>query len=136
MSHIGQRPQQASYFNHLKQSCDKLYVFLLNYFVLYYNISYIDWPRSILFISPGDTSDIADVIEETTTVNRTCSADCNPDCSYIWINNTNSVNISYTQSLYLSIPDRYDAGSYSCKAYNKYGELNKIFTLNIRCEFI
>ncbi|KAK2140049.1 hypothetical protein LSH36_1501g00011 [Paralvinella palmiformis] len=53
-------------------------------------------------------------------------------CNYIWINNTNGVNISDTQSLDLSIPDRYDAGSYSCKAYNKYGELNKIFTLNIR----
>jgi hypothetical protein len=104
--------------------------------MLYYDISYIDWPWSILFISPGDTSDIADVIEDTTFVNRTCSADCNPDCSYIWINNTNGVNTSYTPLLDLSKPDRYDAGSYSCKAYNKYGELDKIFTLSIRCEFI
>ncbi|KAK2142337.1 hypothetical protein LSH36_968g00018 [Paralvinella palmiformis] len=90
------------------------------------------WPWTISFISPGDTSDIADVIECTTIVKRTCSADCNPDCSYIWINNTNGVNISYTTLLDLDKPDRYDGGTYTCKAYNKYGEKNKTFTLIIR----
>ena len=85
------------------------------------------------FIGPGDTTYIDDVIEDTLFVNRTCSADCNPDCSYIWINNTNGVIVSYTPLLDLNKPDRYDAGSYSCKAYNKYGERNKTFTLQIRC---
>ncbi|KAK2140440.1 hypothetical protein LSH36_1355g00002 [Paralvinella palmiformis] len=78
----------------------------------------------------GNTTETDDVIENTTLVNRTCSADCNPECSYIWINNTNGVNISYTPLL--NKPDRYDAGSYSCKTYNKYGERNKTFTLKIK----
>ncbi|KAK2139411.1 hypothetical protein LSH36_1806g00000 [Paralvinella palmiformis] len=94
------------------------------------NIQY--WPWTISFINPENTSDIADVIEDKTLINRTCSADCNPDCSYIWINNTNGVNISYAPLLDLGKPDRYDGGTYTCKAYNKYGEKNKTFTLIIR----
>ena len=88
------------------------------------------------FVGPGETSDIEEVIEESKFVNRRCYSDCNPDCSYTWINNTDNNNISYTDILDLSKPDRYDAGSYTCSAYNSYGQNNKNFTLVVKCKFL
>ena len=94
-----------------------------------------DWPLSVSFIGPGNTSSTADVIENTTNVNRSCTADCNPHCNYIWINNTDGSIILHTAFLDLIKPDRYDSGSYICQASNRYGEKNKTFTLYIRCKF-
>ena len=95
---------------------------------------HLDWPWSIAFIGQGDTTDRADVIENTEHVNRTCNADCNPYCTYTWINNTDNKTVSNEATIDLGTPDRYDAGNYTCIAGNVHGKLEKVLVLDIRCK--
>ena len=60
-----------------------------------------DWPWSISFSGPGNASDRQDIIENTDLVNRTCAADCNPECVYACMNNTDCSFVSYTDLLEL-----------------------------------
>ena len=99
-----------------------------------FNEYFTDWPWSIAFTGPGDTSDTANIIENTELVNRTCSADCNPDCTYTWINDTDGGVISNTKLLDLQRATRHEAGNYTCIARNDYGQKLKLFSLNVKCK--
>ena len=100
------------------------------------NVHITDWPWYISFTGLGDTSDTTEIIENTEFVNRTCVADCNPNCNYTWINSTDSNVVSYTELLDLHMPTRYEADNYTCIASNMYGIKTKLFSLNIKCKYL
>ena len=74
-----------------------------------------------------------DVIENRYPVSITCLADCNPDCGYVWTDQSGS-EVSSNVVLDLGKPDRTKAGIYKCTATNDYGHLNTDFELNVLCK--
>ncbi|XP_057699994.1 sialoadhesin-like isoform X2 [Corythoichthys intestinalis] len=75
-------------------------------------------PRfSNLLVSPSN------VTEEGQPVNLTCSSDANPTASYTWYKDQTMLQGSERNPFVFNSISAEDAGSYYCKAHNKYGNV-------------
>ena len=98
-------------------------------------LSYTDGPSAVTLSSE-------DIVEkEGGAIDVTCSADCNPSCTFQWIftdesGSTNTVGSGDT----LNIPNlvRANHGTYTCKATNKPNddkEAEKSIQVTVTCEY-
>ncbi|XP_069109389.1 roundabout homolog 1-like [Argopecten irradians] len=62
-----------------------------------------------------------------------CTADCRPDCTFVW---TRPDNTNFTVSPVLSLGhlDRSEHGTYRCTARNVVGEAIKVNSITVQCE--
>ena len=95
-----------------------------------YHVIYLltDWPLSMSLNNPGPV----DVIENIDPVSITCSADCNPECGYVWTD-ASGVDVASDELFYLDKLTRQQAGDYRCTASNIYGSKVKSVQVNVLC---
>ncbi|XP_021357371.1 carcinoembryonic antigen-related cell adhesion molecule 5-like [Mizuhopecten yessoensis] len=86
-------------------------------------------PGTSITLSPPDTTYTR--TEEDTLPDITCTADCRPDCTFVW---TKPDNTNFTASAVLSLGqlDRLEHGTYKCTARNVVGMSNKTATVTIQ----
>ena len=62
-----------------------------------------------------------------------CSADCNPACTYKWVKNDSPDATTTLRTLTLGQADPQTAGIYKCVASNPHGSANSKFDLTVQC---
>ncbi|XP_069119324.1 peroxidasin-like, partial [Argopecten irradians] len=87
-------------------------------------------PGISVALSPPDTTYTR--TEGDTLPDITCTADCRPDCTFVW---TRPDNTNFTVSSVLSLGqlDRSDYGKYKCIATNLVGESSTTLNIHITC---
>jgi len=70
--------------------------------------------------------------EDEILADITCTADCRPDCSYVWMLPSNT-NIT-ARVLSLLALKRDEQGTYKCVARNVVGESVKAVRITVQCE--
>ncbi|XP_069119316.1 peroxidasin homolog [Argopecten irradians] len=87
----------------------------------------VDGPGIVIALSPPDTTYTR--TEGDTLPDITCTADCRPDCTFVW---TRPDNTNFTVSPVLSLGqlDRSKHGTYICIARNVVGESTKTTVLS------
>ncbi|PVD27512.1 hypothetical protein C0Q70_12674 [Pomacea canaliculata] len=66
----------------------------------------------------------------------TCSALCNPGCSYSWVKDDASEPLTRGRTLTLDRVTQSSAGIYKCVATNPHGMANKKFELAVQCKLL
>lgn len=92
---------------------------------------FTDGPNQVI-LSPNRTSYTFD--ENSDVPDITCTADCQPYCTLMWIKQTGQV-IS-TEILKLKEIQRNQAGTYQCNASNDFGNMvSTDVTIIVRCTY-
>lgn len=66
----------------------------------------------------------------------TCSALCNPGCSYSWVKDDASEALTRGRTLTLDRVTQSSAGIYKCVATNPHGTANNKFELAVQCKLL
>lgn len=66
----------------------------------------------------------------------TCSALCNPGCSYSWVKDDASEPLTRGRTLTLDRVTQSSAGIYKCVATNPHGTANNKFELAVQCKLL
>ncbi|XP_021373080.1 basement membrane-specific heparan sulfate proteoglycan core protein-like [Mizuhopecten yessoensis] len=94
-----------------------------------YTLSVADGPGAAVALSPPDTSYTRN--EGDTLPDITCTADCRPDCTFVW---TKPDNTNFTASAVLSLGqlNRSEHGTYRCTAGNVIGTSSITTSVNVQ----
>ncbi|XP_069109385.1 carcinoembryonic antigen-related cell adhesion molecule 5-like [Argopecten irradians] len=84
-----------------------------------YTLNVADGPGTALALLPSDTTYIR--TEGDTLPDITCTANCRPDCTFVWTRPDNT-NFTVSPVLFLGQLDRSEHGTYRCTARNVAGE--------------
>lgn len=92
---------------------------------------FTDGPKQVI-LSPNKTS--YELNEDSDVSDITCTADCQPDCSLIWITPTGQV--MSTEILSLKNIQRNQTGTYQCNASNAVGNIvSAVVTISVLCTY-
>ncbi|XP_069109388.1 peroxidasin homolog, partial [Argopecten irradians] len=89
-------------------------------------------PGTSIALSP--TNLIHTRTEGDTLPDITCTADCRPDCTFVWTRPDNT-NFSVSPVLSLGQLDRSEHGTYRCTARNEVGESTISIIITVICEY-
>ncbi|XP_021340239.1 hemicentin-1-like [Mizuhopecten yessoensis] len=94
-----------------------------------FTLNVADGPRTSLALSPSDTTYTR--TEGGTLPDITCTAECRPDCTFVW---TKPDNTNFTASAVLSLGqlDRSEHGTYICTAGNVVGTSSITTSVNVQ----
>lgn len=90
-----------------------------------------DGPQSVILDPPKSSFTLP---SGTLMPSVTCSANCNPECSYKWVKDDSATPLTTSRALNIGQVDQGQAGIYKCISENEFGNASSKFVLSVQCE--